>query len=230
MRKLTPKFLGSKIAVIVAHPDDESFLASGTILKNNQVGGQSFIICATAGERGKSHLKKKITAQELKIIRCKELEKVAKFLKTKLVLLNFPDAKLKRNKSALFNKILPIVKKISPDFIISFGKDGISGHLDHITIGEVSKRIAQKLKIPFVASAAPPSLSKSKSELIKRREHGRYVKTLNHQVHNTKVKVNPNLKLKVLKFHQSQLDQNNPFSNIPLKATREILSAEYFIQ
>jgi len=54
-------FLGSKILVFTAHPDDESYLAAGTIYENTRRGGKTFLVCATGGELGSAHLKKPIS-------------------------------------------------------------------------------------------------------------------------------------------------------------------------
>jgi len=53
--------LGKRLLVVTAHPDDESFLASGTMLANANAGGNNFVFCATLGERGKSHLEQAVT-------------------------------------------------------------------------------------------------------------------------------------------------------------------------
>ena len=70
---LKANFLGKKILVITAHPDDESFFAAGTIYKNQRLGGKTFLICGTAGEKGSGHLKKKLTEKQLAAMRKKEL-------------------------------------------------------------------------------------------------------------------------------------------------------------
>ena len=44
--------LGRKIVWLFAHPDDECYLAAGTIYENYRNGGENYLICATAGEQG----------------------------------------------------------------------------------------------------------------------------------------------------------------------------------
>ncbi|WP_207205070.1 PIG-L family deacetylase [Peribacillus sp. TH16] len=39
--------------VILAHPDDESFLCGGTIAKISKLGVQVTLLCATKGEMGR---------------------------------------------------------------------------------------------------------------------------------------------------------------------------------
>ncbi len=218
-------FLGKKLLFIVAHPDDETFTSAGTVFANRRLGGQSAVICATRGERGKSHLKKPHTDRELITMRTKELMGVARFLKLEsLHILHFPDGKVSANKKKIYAKCRPLAGRFAPDYIVSFGEDGISGHLDHIAIGEVARRIADSLHIPFVAFAAPPLLRKNKDHLRKRRKFGVYAKRIRHAEHNIKVPVNRKIKLKALRFHKSQFDTKNPKSLF----MKSFMSFEYF--
>src|SRR5262245_54475539 len=165
------KILGKNLLFVTAHPDDESYLASGTILKNHAAGGKSYVACATFGEKGKSHLKRKTSSHQLKLQRRKELLAASKYLKVaELLMGGLPDAEMgkKSNQDTFFKRLLPFAKKLRPDLIISFGRDGISGHVDHISAGKVAKQVARKLKIPFLAFSAPPELHKSLKGLKER--------------------------------------------------------------
>ncbi len=141
-------FLGKNLLFLVAHPDDESFSSAGTIWENHRRGGKNYIVCATLGERGKSHIERQVTQARLKKIRKQELSAVARFLKVDdLYFFNFPDTKVKDHIPALTIKTEQLIKKIAPDYILSFGPDGMSGHLDHIAVGAVAQKLAKKLKI-----------------------------------------------------------------------------------
>src|SRR5262249_20573786 len=92
---LMKRILGKKILFVTAHPDDESYLAAGTMLKNYAAGGTNFVACATFGEKGKSHMKTKVTASQLKLVREKELMTVSKFLNVHTLLMaGLPDAEM----------------------------------------------------------------------------------------------------------------------------------------
>jgi LmbE family N-acetylglucosaminyl deacetylase len=225
------KILGEKLLFVTAHPDDESYAAAGTMLKNHQAGGKSYVACATLGEKGKSHIQRKITPRQLKMLRKKELLAVSRFLKVSgLLMAGLPDAELgkKSNQEAFFKKLLSFASKHLPAIIISFGKDGISGHIDHISAGMVAKRVAEKLDIPFITFAAPPALHKSMTLLKQRRKHGKYVKRLKHGAHDIEIKINPSLKLKALLMHKSQFGAGGPFAQFPPKAVKQFLTKEYF--
>jgi LmbE family N-acetylglucosaminyl deacetylase len=225
------RLVGKRLLFVTAHPDDESYLAAGTMLKNHAAGGVSYVACATFGEKGKSHIKKGVTVGELKKRRKKELLAASKFLKVSgLLIPGLPDAELgsKSNQSSFFKSLLPFAAKLQPAYIISFGKDGVSGHMDHISVGKVAKQVAKKLKIPFLKFSAPPELHKSLEELKRRRKHGKYVKSIKRQPHDIEIKVNPLKKLKALHFHKSQLDREGPLANFSTKAVKQILTREYF--
>jgi len=225
------EILGKRILFVTAHPDDESYLAAGTMFRNHEAGGTSYVACATLGEKGKSHLKRKVTSRQLKILRKKELLAASKYLKVSALLTpGLPDAGLgrKSNQDAFFKKLLSFAAKHRPDFMISFGKDGISGHMDHISVGKVAQEVAKRLNVPFLKFSAPPELVKSLEGLKRRRKHGKYVKRLKHQPYDIEMKVNPVKKLKALHFHKSQLDLEGPFAELSAEAVKQVLSREYF--
>ncbi|MDZ4243494.1 MAG: PIG-L family deacetylase, partial [Candidatus Doudnabacteria bacterium] len=68
------------LLIIVAHPDDESFLFAGTSLKFRKAGKNVAVICATRGEKGNSKLGKPATEKQLAKIRERELHKACKIL------------------------------------------------------------------------------------------------------------------------------------------------------
>jgi len=225
------KILGKRILFVTAHPDDERYLAAGTMLRNHEAGGCSYVACATFGEKGKSHIKRRVTPRQLKMLRKKELLAASKFLKvSRLLMPGLPDAELgkKSNQNAFYRKVLPFAAKHRPDLIISFGKDGISGHLDHISVGKVAKQVARELKIPLLRFSAPPALLKSMEELKRRRKHGVYVKRLTSAPADIVVKVNPLHKLKALRLHKSQHDAGGPLADFPPSAVKQVLSKEYY--
>jgi LmbE family N-acetylglucosaminyl deacetylase len=223
-------FLGNRILVVTAHPDDESYMAAGSLLKNHQAGGSNYLICATLGERGSSHLKKSVSEEMLKQIRHKELIRVCKFLKIdNLLTLGLPDGKLKNYNSLLVKQIVQKAKLLKPDVVISYGPDGISGHLDHIAAGRAAKAAARTLGIRFVAFSLSPRLAlDAKKLLLARRKQGKYKELELFHKPTLKIKVSAKAKFKALAMHKSQHD-GKPFSEFPQKLKQEWLNAEYFV-
>ncbi|XOU94735.1 MAG: PIG-L deacetylase family protein [Candidatus Kerfeldbacteria bacterium] len=224
-------FLGNKILILTAHPDDESYVAAGTIFKNYQGGGSTILVCASYGEKGTSHLKKKLSVNKFKKVRNQELLKAAKVLHIDPVhIIGVPDGQVESNKKKVFNYFLKYAEKCNPQIIISFNKDGISGHHDHIAVGEVAKKVANKIKIPFASFSLPPKVQKEAIKYLKtRRTAGHYANKVNYIKPNFRIKINRSIKKKAIQCHQSQLDGNKAFTGFPDFAVKELLKAEYFI-
>ena len=222
---MKPNFLGKRLLFITAHPDDESFLAAGTMYKNFLAGGKSALICATYGEKGKARLGKSVTSRQLASMRKKELEKVSQFLHVaNLFAFRLPDGNLTSKTMTLSAKIEKIIKKWKPDFIFSFGPDGVSGHMDHICIGEVSKKLSKKFSIQFLMFSATPTFIKEFELAQNRRSFGVYSSKIVHSGHSLKVTIDPKVKHKALSMHASQ----QIFEHLTKKTIHEILHYEYF--
>ena len=136
---------GKSILAIFAHPDDEAFSVAGSFAKYAKVGVQTALVTATFGQVGSTrHIKKD---QDLGKVRKAELEKCAKLLKIRhLYLLGYPDGQLHHaNQTELTIKIEKIIKMENPNVIITFGPDGITGHVDHVVIGTVTTKVFTKV-------------------------------------------------------------------------------------
>ena len=223
--------MGKKLLFITAHPDDECYLAAGTMLANQSAKGKNYVICATLGEKGKHHYSKKISESNLKKIRKKELLRVSRLIKIhKLFILNMSDGRLISQIATLTNKVKNITKKLNPDFIISFGPDGITGHLDHLACFRVATIITIKLGIPFIKFSLPPSvIPNAKKHLHLRRKNSQYTSNFEYTFPNIKIIVSPRLKLKALQMHASQHKNNDPFYTFPKHQAKELLRGEYFV-
>ncbi len=225
--------LGKKLLVVTAHPDDESYMVSGLIMKNRKRGGATVLVCATVGEKGASHLKRPITPVVLKRLRRQELIKVSKFLGIdKLHILGLPDGGVAGRQTEFYRRVLPIARQYRPDFVFSYGEDGISGHHDHVTAGRVARRVAHALKTPFVSWTLPPgAIGKALRWIKLRRKNPHYQddKRMVHRRPNLIVPIARGVKLKSLRFHASQLDARDPFKHFPKSLVKAFISAEYFV-
>lgn len=228
-------FLGKRIVVFTAHPDDES-LAAGTMFENHKAGGETFLICATAGEKGKSHLTKPVTDAQLKKIRRDELLHAAKILKIdKVIFFGFPDASVRTHKGELFKKGLKTIKKIKPDYILSFGPDGISAHWDHITVGEAALKIAKKLNIPMAAftlsTIAIIGRRQNNSFFLNRRKFGSYKGIPVHRKGDVKVRIDAAHKRKAMGSHTSQFGKGgSPYARFPKIIQDKLMQYEHFVK
>lgn len=132
------------VVCVFAHPDDESFGPSGTIYKlaeKNDV----YILCATKGQAGQDSRSE--TSVRLTTQRANELRRSAKHLGVKKVyFLGFKDGTLSNNLyHKLAEKISYHLKHLRPELIITFEPQGVSGHIDHITVSMTTTFVAKKL-------------------------------------------------------------------------------------
>lgn len=121
---------------VFAHPDDESFGPSGTLIKLAKDGWDVHIICATKGEASGDVV-------NLAHIRSTELKKATTIIGAKtLHFLGFKDGQIcaqdyKKISQSIADRVTEIVKKykvpISVNFM-TFEPKGVSGHLDHIAV------------------------------------------------------------------------------------------------
>lgn len=225
------EILGKKILIITAHPDDESYLAGGTIYENYLAGGNNILICATFGEKGTAHLPHKISEEDLAKMRARELNQVCEFLQIqKFLPLGFPDGQVENFTNEIETKVLEAVKLFTPDIILSFGEDGITGHGDHLAVAAIAKSVAKLKQIPLYVFTLSPNLCKSGCDwLIKRRLTGVYVTGYKeHSPADVKIPIDSSIKHKLLGIYISQLDEGDPFRHYPPEAVEEFLNAEYF--
>lgn len=226
------QILEKRILICTAHPDDECYATAGTIYANHEAGGQTIVFCATHGEKGNSHLKTPLSENELKRIRKKELIAACEYLNVKLVhLLQFPDGELSKHFGELRQECLEFAQDQQPEVILSFGEDGISGHLDHVTVGKAAKQVSQELNIPFYAFTLSPKMIKKASEwLSKRNDTNHYVDNISFTKPLITIPVNEEVKRKALAFHNSQMDNGKALTGYPAYAVEELLKAEYYIK
>lgn len=225
-------FLGRKILVITAHPDDESYVSAGTIYKNFQKGGWTVLICGSYGERGTSHMKKIPAVPTMKKIRHAELLQASKVLHIAPVhILGLPDGHLNKHLSNFFKKSVALAKRYAPQVVISFGPDGISGHHDHIAAGKVARQVAQTLRLPFYSFTLPPAVATNALTWLKhRRKASHYANTIHFKKPSLKIPINRQVKLRALRSHVSQMDNKNAFTGFPPFAVQALLKTEYFVR
>lgn len=123
-----------RMLAILAHPDDESFAAGGTLAKYAHQGVQVTLLCATRGEAGISG----VMPEEAGAIREAELRKAAEHLGIEVYFLGFQDGELAQTKPEILLKIIAgWIDHVQPQVILTFGPDGVSGHPDHVTISNI---------------------------------------------------------------------------------------------
>lgn len=121
---------------IFAHPDDESFVGTGSLIKHVRSGGRAVLVCATRGERGKPGDPPLCTLDELPKVREQELKHACQILGVeKLYLLDYVDKELSAApEQEALRKIVAAIRAERPQVLYTFPPDGHSGHADHLAI------------------------------------------------------------------------------------------------
>ncbi len=222
--------LGKKLFVIIAHPDDEGFLFSGTIWKNQRAGGRTTIVCATLGEKGTSHLKRPVTADQMKRIRHRELKAATRFIGVNRVhVLHLLDGHVNQHESRFLTSTRKLLQASKPNVIVSFGPDGLTGHRDHLTCWRVANRLSRAFKLPLYVATVPPQYrSKAAAWMVAGRVNSYYHKIQSYRKATVRVAIPAGLKARVLNHYVSQFNPKVRSGRIPATAARDFRRAEYF--
>jgi LmbE family N-acetylglucosaminyl deacetylase len=128
-----------RLLAIFAHPDDETFLAGGTLAKYAAQGWDVRVISATYGENGRRGDYESLGTNEFADLRRRELQAACKALGIHPpMFLECADRALAAicwNSAA--KEIARIIRRLRPDVVITFGPDGISGHPDHVALSQI---------------------------------------------------------------------------------------------
>ncbi len=151
------KRLGS-ILCVFAHPDDETFTAAGILAAAVKNGQQVVCITATKGEEGVQD-ESRWPKESLAETRKSELEQALNLIGVKEHhWLDYQDGKcISADEEKAVSKVAQLVEKYQPDTVLTFGKDGYTGHDDHKTVGVWAKKACSKCsKTPQVYCVAQP--------------------------------------------------------------------------
>jgi LmbE family N-acetylglucosaminyl deacetylase len=134
--------------LLLAHPDDETFFAAGTIAKCVAEGMRVGLLCATRGERGATG--DLCTIEELPRVREAELREVARILGIQdLEFLPIEDQQLARAPMDQVRRaVVGLVRRLRPEIVFTFDPDGANQHTDHMAIS--------RFAMDGIAAAADP--------------------------------------------------------------------------
>jgi LmbE family N-acetylglucosaminyl deacetylase len=159
------------ILAVFAHPDDESFLAGGTLAYYARNGVTVKLLCLTHGEKGYSDKATAYERQVLPHIRQAELARCCEVLGIQLLpLLDFPDGKLGEFKAAtLARPIAQAIRQHQPEIVLTFGADALTRHPDHLAIHHATTLAFQDAARPgtalFYAGLSEYSVSRLSTRL-----------------------------------------------------------------
>lgn len=139
---------------ILAHPDDESLGLGGTLARYARDGVETYVVCATRGERGRfGDAQERPAPEVVGATREAELRAAAKVLGVREVaFLDYMDGDLdKAEPPEAIARIVAQVRRVRPQVVVTFGPEGAYGHPDHIAISQFAAA--------SVAAAADPSFA-----------------------------------------------------------------------
>lgn len=136
-----------KVLVVLPHPDDEAFGASGTLSRMAAEGAHITYACLTLGEMGRNMgvppFASRIT---LPSIRKKELEEAARIIGIQdLRMLGFHDKMVEFEEHEVLDRAVgDLIDELQPELIITF-YPGYSVHPDHDATGASVIRTVQRM-------------------------------------------------------------------------------------
>jgi LmbE family N-acetylglucosaminyl deacetylase len=127
-----------------AHPDDECYLMAATALAAAAAGSRVACVTATDGASGTTSDPVRWPADELAAIRRQELATSLEVLGIgEHTWLDLPDGGLGALDAAHGVGLLcEAIDRVRPDTVLTFGPDGMTGHPDHIAVGDWAERAA----------------------------------------------------------------------------------------
>ena len=130
-----------RIALVFAHPDDETFCVGGIVAKYAAAGATIDLFCATNGDAGKAAGIPVSSREELAGIRQSETRAACEILGIASVeFAGYGDGELESaNQTKLTGDIVAFIRRTRPDVILGFGPEGApTGHRDHKAMSRVT--------------------------------------------------------------------------------------------
>ena len=247
-----------RLLAAFAHPDDEGFGSGGTLAMLIARGAQVTLVCGTNGDVGEISDPALATPETLAQVRQQELRNaMAVTGVTDVRFLNYrdsgmagtgdnehPDSLHRADPAVVINSLVAIISETTPDIVITHDPSGGYGHPDHramcqhateafrqVDAGEVPaprflyyvcfpRSNFQRMWRKMVEMDITPPFANRDIDLVG---------TPDEEV-TTILDIKPYVDTKIdsLNCHQTQIDPNGPFAQLPQEITREIMGTEYY--
>ena len=222
MARETPALLA-----VFAHPDDETFRPGGTLALLAQHRVQVQVLTLTHGEAGSCGEPALCTPDELPSVRERELRCACAALGIQPpTLLDYPDGHLtEADPERVVAEILAVVRQVHPQVLLSFGPDGLSGHPDHILIGQWAAEAFQGIK--EIAALYTVAVLQSLAQTLNMRQvHPVPDETIAFSVDVASVW---ETKLAAMRCHATQWS-SSPMLSAPAERQRLFFGHEHFVR
>ena len=148
---------GTRLLLVVAHPDDETFGCGSLLLHAAALGAVTAVCCATRGEAGEVAPGVELPAGGLGALREDELREAAQLMGVHQVeLLGFRDSGMDGEAgdatlvgapfASVEEAVARVADTVDPDVVVTL--DGSDGHRDHARAREAALSVAQARGIP----------------------------------------------------------------------------------
>lgn len=134
---------GTRISVVVGHPDDAEYFISGVLLKLHETGAKITLIVVTDGD--KSYYPSFLTnAEENRRVRRQEQIDASSNYEAKVVFLGGPDGRYNPDEPVLRTKLKVALDDSKPDYILAFDPEYLPfvQHRDHENSGRAALELA----------------------------------------------------------------------------------------
>jgi LmbE family N-acetylglucosaminyl deacetylase len=218
---------GLILLAIFAHPDDETFRPGGTLALLAQHGVRVEVLTFTHGEAGSCGDPPLCTPEELPAMRERELRCACDQLGIKEpYLLDYVDGRLpEADAETMITQILSAVNELRPQILMSFGSDGLSGHPDHIAVGQWTNEAFRRTEgiVALYTVAVPQSLAKKLGM--------RQIRPVADDVIALSVDVSTvwETKLAAMRCYATQVS-SSPMMGVPVERQRLFFGREYFVR
>jgi LmbE family N-acetylglucosaminyl deacetylase len=139
-----------RVLGLFAHPDDEVFVAGGTLAKYAAEGAEIMVISSTRGQAGQIRDSTIATRRTLGAVREQELHLSSARLGVQhSVCWDYGDGTLQSlDREQLIRDAVAAIRSFRPDIVFSFGADGGYGHPDHIVMYQVAAEAVRRAGDP----------------------------------------------------------------------------------
>ena len=231
---------GTRLQVIVAHPDDETFGCGSLLLHARGAGAVTAVCCATRGEAGEVAHGVELPPGGVGELRESELRAAADLIGVeRLDLLGFLDSAMAgdpepgtlvaADQSLVRSRILRAVDAFRPDVIVTL--DGSDGHRDHARVRDVAIEVAAERGVPVYLHCLPRSVMGRWADYMSERhadsayltlgELGTPDEQISHVVDTTEFW---DQRWTAIRAHRSQ---TSPFEGLPEDLARAFLCREH---
>jgi LmbE family N-acetylglucosaminyl deacetylase len=216
-----------RLLAVFAHPDDETFRPGGTLALLAQRGVRIHLLTATRGEAGSCGEPPLCAPDELPAVREHELRCACAALGIEPPrLLDYRDRHLgEADPEQLTAQTLQVVNEVRPQVMLTFGPDGLSGHPDHIAIGQcVAEAFRRDEQVAALYTVAVPQSLATRLGMTQVRAVPDADIALSVDVSSVW-----ETKLTAIRCHATQLN-TSPMLYAPVAFLRLFFGTEYFVR